>query len=104
MIGGEHAQDKDKHAYMNMDLCICTQPEQHVKSACSCYACQHAHFTSIIQRTVKQEVKCCGVSDILHEIFRDTPRKAEKLIRVVSQTSLCSISDSPLHLIFLLIV
>ena len=36
MIGGEHAQDKDKHAYMNMDSCICTQPEQHVKSACSC--------------------------------------------------------------------
>ena len=48
----------------------------------------------IIQRTYKKEVKCCGDSDILHEIFRDTPRKAEKLIRVVSQTSLCSISDS----------
>ena len=41
-------------------------------------------------------------SDKLHEIFRDITWKSEKheLIRVISRTISCSISESPLHFIF----
>ena len=51
--------------------------------------------------TGELEMKCSGDSEILHEIVCDTTRKSEKhkLICVVSQTILCSISESPPHLI-----
>ena len=43
-------------------------------------------------------MNCSGDSEILHQIVRDTTRKSEKheLIRVVSRTISCSISESPL--------
>ena len=51
--------------------------------------------------TVRKEMKCSGNIGILHELVRDTTRKSEKheLIRVVSRTNLCSISESQLHFI-----
>ena len=46
-------------------------------------------------------MKCSGDSEILNEIARNTKCKSEKqeLIRVVSRTISCSISESPLHVI-----
>ena len=56
--------------------------------------------------TVRKEIKCSGDSEILHEKVRDTTctRKSEKheIIRVVSRTISCSISESRLHFIFVL--
>ena len=56
--------------------------------------------------TVRKEIKCCTDSEILHGIVHYTTRKSEKhnLIRVVSWTNLCSISESPLHFISFLTV
>ena len=51
--------------------------------------------------TVRKEMKCSGNIGILHELVLDTTQKSEKheLIRVVSRTNLCSISESQLHFI-----
>ena len=57
--------------------------------------------------TVKNEMKRSVDSEILLEIVRDTSQKSEKkneLIRAVSQTISCSISESPLHFISFLTV
>ena len=52
----------------------------------------------------KKEIKCSGDSEIIIEIVRNPTRKSEKqeIVRVVSLTISCNISESQLHFISLL--
>ena len=57
----------------------------------------------MIQHIISKEIKCCGDSDILHELVRDTARKLEKHVlgRVQSYHELIpAVSRNPCYTSF----
>ena len=94
------AQSEAEHGRLATfgQLCGLLPTHQHHPQPCSWRG------ETISNCIIKNEMKCTGDLEIIHEIVLDTTGKSEKheLIRVVSPIISCSISESPLH--FFLIV